>query len=81
MVKIIEEEYGIRVTIKLIYGFYDRNYYVKEIDNPQSKYILKISRHEEKEDVLKLQCHTLIHLKQLKVEPCHFPELILTSKG
>ena len=44
----IKEEYGIEVTIKLIYGFYDRNYYVKDVNDNNNKYILKISSHQEK---------------------------------
>ena len=33
--------------MRLLYGFYDRNYLVKDANDPTKKYILKISSHQE----------------------------------
>ena len=67
--------------MKRLGGYYDRNYLVADIQIPPHKYILKISNYQEDEGILKLQTHVLSHMKDLKADPCHFPELVLTNQA
>jgi Ser/Thr protein kinase RdoA (MazF antagonist) len=75
--QIVQNQYGITGTIKLLYGEVDYNFLLTTDDK---QYTLKISRAHPDKDLLDLQNQALIHLEQ-KNTSLEYPYVIKNKDG
>ena len=75
--QIVQNQYGITGTIKLLYGEVDYNFLLTTDDQ---QYTLKISRAHPDKDLLDLQNQALIHLEQ-KNTSLEYPYVIKNKDG
>ena len=76
--KLIQELYAIKGDVKSLPGEVDYNYKVEATS--QEAYTLKISRDDEEEQWINLQCSVLLHLNNQDLE-LEIPSLVPTLQG